>query len=60
MFVLAEEKPDLPVFWREKMERGVVSDSIRKTKVESSVEFDDLYRARSLDFGSSDRDGTNV
>lgn len=50
--VLAEGKPDLPTSWREKMQKGVVGELIRKTKVENSPEFDNLYRKRTLDYGT--------
>lgn len=50
--VLAEGKPDLPVFWRRKMEGGVVGEIMRKTNVSSTEEFDALYRARTLDLGT--------
>jgi 2-methylcitrate dehydratase PrpD len=50
--VLAEGKPDLPTSWKEKMRKGVVGELIRKTKVENSPEFDNLYRNRTLDCGT--------
>jgi len=50
--VLAEGQPDLPTSWKEKMQNSLVSELIKKTKVVSSSEFDDLYRARTLDYGT--------
>jgi len=50
--VLAEGRPDLPVFWREKMRGGLVGELIKRTKVLSSKEFDDLHRKRTLDSGT--------
>jgi len=50
--VLAEGQPDLPTSWKEKMQNSLVSELIKKTKVVSSLEFDDLYRARTLDCGT--------
>lgn len=50
--VLAEGKPDLPTSWTEKMQSGLIAELIRKIKVESSKEFDELYRTRTLDCGT--------
>jgi 2-methylcitrate dehydratase PrpD len=50
--VLAEGRPDLPVHWREKMQRGTVGELMKRTKVLSSEEFDDLHRRRTLDYGT--------
>lgn len=49
--VLTEGQPDLPIAWREKV-KGLVGELIRKTKVVSSPEFDELYRKRTLDCGT--------
>jgi len=50
--VLAEGQPDLATSWREKMRKGVVGELIGKTNVASSPEFDNLYRTRTLDYGT--------
>ena len=50
--VLAEGRPDLPVHWQEKMQRGTVGELIKRTQVLSSEEFNDLYRRRTLDYGT--------